>query len=44
MKVAVAKYPIGEPHDFEAFAAKQEALLREAKAGGAHLKVHLGDG
>ncbi len=39
MKVAVAKYPIGEPRDFEAFAAKQEALLREAKAGGAQLAV-----
>ena len=39
MKVAVAKYPIGEPRDFEAFAAKQEALLREAKAGGARLAV-----
>lgn len=39
MKVAVAKYPVGEPRDFEAFAAKQEALLREAKAGGARLAV-----
>jgi len=39
MKVAVAKYPIGEPRDFEAFAAKQEAVLREAKAGGARLAV-----
>lgn len=39
MKVAVAKYPIGEPRDFEAFAARQEALLREAKAGGARLAV-----
>ena len=39
MKVAAAKYPIGEPRDFEAFAAKQEAFLREAKARGAQLAV-----
>lgn len=39
MKVAVAKYPIGEPRDFDAFAAKQAAFLREAKAGGARLAV-----
>ncbi len=39
MKVAVAKYPIGEPRDFEAFASKQQALLREAKTRGAQLAV-----
>ena len=39
MKVAVAKYPIGEPGDFQAFAAKQERVLREAKAQGAQLAV-----
>ena len=39
MKVAVAKYPIGEPGDFAAFASKQEALLREAKSRGAQLAV-----
>jgi predicted amidohydrolase len=39
MKVAVAKYPIGEPADLQAFAAKQEALLREAKRRGAELAV-----
>ena len=39
MKVAVAKYPIGEPRDFQAFAAKQEAFLREAKTRGAQLAV-----
>ena len=39
MKVAACKYPIGEPGDFAAFAAKQGALLREAKQGGAELAV-----
>ena len=39
MKVAACKYPVGEPRDFEAFAAKQEALLREAKARGAQVAV-----
>ena len=39
MKVAACKYPVGEPHDFAAFAAKQEALLGEAKARGAQLAV-----
>ena len=39
MKVAVAKYPIGEPGDFQAFAAKQAAFLREAKTQGAQLAV-----
>ena len=39
MKVAVAKYPIGEPGDFEAFASKQAAFLRGAKAQGAQLAV-----
>ena len=39
MKVAACKYPIGEPGDFAAFAAKQQALLREAKRRGADLAV-----
>ena len=39
MKVAVSKYPIGEPADFQAFAAKQDAILREAKQRGAQLAV-----
>ncbi|HWS77816.1 MAG TPA: carbon-nitrogen hydrolase family protein [Thermomonas sp.] len=39
MKVAACKYPVGEPRDFQAFAAKQEALLREARAQGAQLAV-----
>ena len=39
MKVAACKYPIGEPRDFGEFAAKQEALLREAKRRGAELAV-----
>jgi predicted amidohydrolase len=39
MKVAAAKYPIGEPGDFQAFASKQDAFLREAKAQGAQLAV-----
>ena len=39
MKVAACKYPVGEPRDFAAFAAKQEALLGEAKARGAQLAV-----
>lgn len=39
MKVAVAKYPVEMPRDFAAFAAKQHALLAEAKRGGAELAV-----
>lgn len=39
MKVAACKYPVGAPRDFAQFAAKQEALLREAKARGAQLAV-----
>ena len=39
MKVAACKYLVGEPRDLEAFAAKQEALLREAKARGAQVAV-----
>lgn len=39
MKIAVCKYPIGEPRDFAEFASKQEALLREAKSRGAQLAV-----
>lgn len=39
MKVAVGKYPIGMPQDFEAFAAKQRALLQEAARAGAQVAV-----
>ncbi|MET7142629.1 carbon-nitrogen hydrolase family protein [Xanthomonas sp. PPL139] len=39
MKVAVAKYPIGAPADFAAFADKQAALLGEAAQAGARLAV-----
>ncbi|MDV0440083.1 carbon-nitrogen hydrolase family protein [Xanthomonas sacchari] len=39
MKVAVAKYPIGAPADFTAFADKQAALLGEAAQAGAQLAV-----
>ena len=39
MKVAACKYPIGEPGDFAAFAARQEAMLGEAKRQGAELAV-----
>jgi len=39
MRVAAAKYPIGEPRDFDAFAARQDAFLRQAKAGGARIAV-----
>jgi len=39
MKVAVCKYRIGEPASFEAFAARQRALLREAAARGARVAV-----
>ena len=39
MKVAVAKYPIGEPRDFPAFAETQAAVLGQAAAAGARLAV-----
>lgn len=39
MKVAACKYPVGEPRDFEAFAARQRALLGQARARGAELAV-----
>ena len=39
MKVAACKYPVGAPGDFQAFAAKQRALLGEARARGAQLAV-----
>ncbi len=39
MKVAVAKYPIGKPADFAAFAARQRGVLREAAVHGARLAV-----
>jgi predicted amidohydrolase len=39
MKVAVAKYPVGQPADFTAFAEKQSALLTDAAHAGARLAV-----
>lgn len=39
MKVAVAKYPIGAPADFAAFAARQRAVLAEAARAGARLAM-----
>ena len=39
MKVAVAKYVIGEPLDFAAFANRQRELLGSAKAQGAQLAI-----
>ncbi|MEA0734826.1 carbon-nitrogen hydrolase family protein [Xanthomonas campestris pv. campestris] len=39
MKIAVAKYPIGKPADFAAFAARQTALVGEAAAAGARVLV-----
>jgi predicted amidohydrolase len=39
MKVAVAKYVVGQPADFAAFAARQTALVGAAAAAGARLLV-----
>jgi len=39
MKVAVAKYSIGMPSDFDAFAARQRAVLSEASRAGARIAV-----
>ena len=39
MKVAVCKYPVGRPTDFDGFAAKQRRLLGEAASAGAQLAV-----
>lgn len=39
MKVAVAKYPIGRPADFHAFAARQREVLAQAAQAGARLAV-----
>lgn len=39
MKIAVAKYPIGLPRDFAAFAEKQAQLLDAARAAGARWAV-----
>ncbi|EKU25436.1 carbon-nitrogen hydrolase family protein [Xanthomonas graminis] len=39
MKIAVAKYPIGAPVDFAAFADKQAALIGQAAQAGAQLAV-----
>src|SRR5690606_24874961 len=39
MKIAAAKYVIQAPRDFEAFAARQRALLSEAARAGAELAV-----
>ncbi|MBB3802607.1 putative amidohydrolase [Xanthomonas arboricola] len=37
--IAVAKYPIGRPQDFDAFAARMAALVGEAAAAGARVAV-----
>lgn len=39
MKVAVAKYPVGQPRDFSAFAEKQTQLLQQAADAGARIAV-----
>lgn len=39
MRVAAAKYPVGEPADFQAFADKQSHFLREARKRGAALAL-----
>ncbi len=39
MKIAVAKYPIGEPRNFDDFAEKQSLWLREAATAGANIVV-----
>ena len=39
MKIAVAKYPIGEPQNFDDFAEKQSLWLREAATAGANIVV-----
>ena len=39
MKVAVAKYSIGMPSDFDAFATRQRAVLSEASRAGARIAV-----
>ena len=39
MKVAVAKYPVGQPADFAAFADKQAVLLQQAAGAGARVAV-----
>jgi predicted amidohydrolase len=39
MKVAVAKYPVGQPRDFAAFAEKQTLLLQQAADAGARIAV-----
>lgn len=39
MKVAVAKYPVGAPRDFEEFAGKQTQLVAEAARSGAEVAV-----
>jgi predicted amidohydrolase len=39
MKVAVAKYAVGQPTGFEAFAARQRRVLEEASRAGAELAV-----
>ena len=39
MKVAACRYRVGQPVDFDAFAARQGSLLREAASRGAQLAV-----
>lgn len=39
MKIAVARYPVGSPASFDAFAARQAQVLGEAAAAGARIAV-----
>ena len=39
MKLAVAKYEVGQPASFETFAARQRSILDEARRAGAELAV-----
>ena len=39
MKIAVAKYPVGNPADFATFAARQRQVLEQAAAAGARIAV-----
>lgn len=39
MKIAVARYPVGSPADFDSFAGRQAQMLGEAAAGGARIAV-----
>lgn len=39
MRIAVARYTVGQPADFDAFAARQRRMLGEAAANGARIAV-----